>query len=198
MTAARGREATEDALRGAAARLLSRGGVLAGLNLREVADEAGVNRGLVYQYFGSRRSLLRSALLHAARRNAADAASASGLPLRDRLAGLIRTNVRLPEAIRLTTLLVLDGDERARVLPNRGAGRAALAADAARGELASGDVDAVHAALTAAVYGYTLLREQLARETGVAAGDLDERVAACLGDLFTARPVPVPADDPPR
>ncbi|HAM48545.1 MAG TPA: TetR family transcriptional regulator, partial [Alphaproteobacteria bacterium] len=47
------RGASEAALEAAALRLLRRHGVLAGLNLREVADEAGVNRGLVYHYFGS-------------------------------------------------------------------------------------------------------------------------------------------------
>ena len=54
------RPATEAALQRAALDLLGRNGVLAGLNLREVADEAGVNRGLVYHYFGSRRDLLRA------------------------------------------------------------------------------------------------------------------------------------------
>ena len=34
--------------------LIRRNGVLAGLNLREVADRAGVNRGNIYHYFGSR------------------------------------------------------------------------------------------------------------------------------------------------
>ena len=48
------RPATEAALQTAALDLLERNGVLAGLNLREVADEAGVNRGLVYHYFGTR------------------------------------------------------------------------------------------------------------------------------------------------
>src|SRR5262245_36628667 len=56
------RAATEQALQKAALALLERNGVLAGLNLREVAEEAGVNRGLVYHYFGSRRALLRAAL----------------------------------------------------------------------------------------------------------------------------------------
>jgi AcrR family transcriptional regulator len=56
------RVATESALQKAALLLLERNGVLAGLNLRQVADEAGVNRGLVYHYFGSRRDLLRAAL----------------------------------------------------------------------------------------------------------------------------------------
>ncbi|MQY08626.1 TetR/AcrR family transcriptional regulator [Actinomadura macrotermitis] len=184
----RGREATEESLRAAAGRLLAEGGVLAGLNLREVADAAGVNRGLVYQYFGSRRALLRSALLHRSRVNAADAASGAGLPLRERLARLLWSNVRRPEAIRLTTLLVLDGDERVQVLPNRGRGREALARDAERGDLAGDDVDAVHAVLASAVYGYTLLRENLARELGVPLEELDERVARGLGDLFAAKP----------
>ena len=37
-------------------------GVLAGLNLREVAEGAGVNRGNIYHYFGSRQELLRAAI----------------------------------------------------------------------------------------------------------------------------------------
>src|SRR5215475_1197825 len=41
------RAATEAALQKAALSLVERNGVLAGLNLREVAEEAGVNRGLV-------------------------------------------------------------------------------------------------------------------------------------------------------
>ncbi|MBP9053131.1 MAG: TetR family transcriptional regulator, partial [Ilumatobacteraceae bacterium] len=44
------RDATERDLEDAALRLVDRDGVLAGLNLREVADAAGVNRGLVYHY----------------------------------------------------------------------------------------------------------------------------------------------------
>ncbi|MEW2359608.1 TetR/AcrR family transcriptional regulator [Spirillospora sp. NPDC029432] len=193
------REATEAALRTAAAELLREEGVLAGLNLRAVADAAGVNRGLVYQYFGSRRALLRSALLHQARRNAADAASAARLPLRERLALLLRGNARRPEAIRLTALLVLDGDDRPRILPTRGRGRDTLAEDAARGALPSGDVDAVHAALASTIYGYTLFREHLAREIGVPVEELDERMVPTLEALFSARP-PEPgraAGEPP-
>jgi AcrR family transcriptional regulator len=182
------REATEEALRTAAIELLHKEGVLSGLNLREVADAAGVNRGLVYQYFGSRRALLRSALLHHAKRNAADAESASRLPLRERMARLLRGNVRLPEAIRLTTLLVLDGDDRPRILPNRGRGRDTLAGDAARGELPSPDVDAMHAALASTIYGYTLFREHLAREIGVPVRELDERMIPCLEAMFSSRP----------
>jgi pimeloyl-ACP methyl ester carboxylesterase len=66
---ARGREATEALLRDAALRLLDREGVLAGISLQDVADEAGLSRGLIDHYFGSRQALLRSAL--EARRRAA-------------------------------------------------------------------------------------------------------------------------------
>jgi AcrR family transcriptional regulator len=52
-------ELTAQTLERAARELLERDGVLGGLNLREVADHAGVNRGLVYHCFGSRRDLLR-------------------------------------------------------------------------------------------------------------------------------------------
>lgn len=185
---ARDREATEEALRAAAIALLRRGGVLAGLNLREVADEAGVNRGLVYQYFGSRRALLRSALFHRSRPNAEDAVDAAGLPLRRRLARLFWKSLRNPEPVVLASLLVLDGDDRPRVLLNRGAGREALAAEAARGELPVEDVEAVQAAIASTIYGYTLLREHLAREIGLPAGELDERMARCLEEMFARGP----------
>ncbi|MGW3772240.1 TetR/AcrR family transcriptional regulator [Actinomadura verrucosospora] len=184
----RDRERTEESLRAAAVALLRRGGVLAGLNLRQVADEAGVNRGLVYQYFGSRRALLRSALFHRSRPNAEDAVDAAGLPLRERLSRLFWTSLRNPEPVRLATLLVLDGDDRPRVLLNRGAGREDLAAEAARGELPIEDVAAVQAAIASTVYGYTLLREHLAREIGVPAEELDERMARCVEAMFGRRP----------
>ncbi|SNR83093.1 transcriptional regulator, TetR family [Actinomadura mexicana] len=184
----RDREGTEESLRAAAVALLRRGGVLAGLNLRQVADEAGVNRGLVYQYFGSRRALLRSALFHRSRPNAEDAVDAAGLPLRERLARLFWTSLRNPEPVRLATLLVLDGDDRPRVLLNRGAGREDLAAEAERGDLPVGDVAAVQAAIASTVYGYTLLRDHLAREIGVPAEELDERMARCVEAMFVRRP----------
>ncbi|NVI92863.1 TetR/AcrR family transcriptional regulator [Actinomadura sp. BRA 177] len=184
----RDREATEESLRAAAVALLRRGGVLAGLNLRQVADEARVNRGLVYQYFGSRRALLRSALFHRSRPNAEDAVDAAGLPLRERLSRLFWTSLRNPEPVRLATLLVLDGDDRPRVLLNRGAGRADLAAEAERGELPVEDVEAVQAAIASTIYGYTLLREHLAQEIGLPAEELDKRMAECVEAMFARRP----------
>ena len=58
----RSRADTEQKLIDVALELIRNKGVLAGLNLREVADGAGVNRGNIYHYFGSRQELLRSAI----------------------------------------------------------------------------------------------------------------------------------------
>jgi len=66
------RATTEALLQRAALELLEANGVLDGLNLREEADRACVNRGLVYHYCGSRRELLRSALLADAEARIAD------------------------------------------------------------------------------------------------------------------------------
>jgi len=53
---------TERRILDATWRPFDQGGPLAGINLQEVADEAGVNRSLVYQYFGTREQLVRTAL----------------------------------------------------------------------------------------------------------------------------------------
>src|ERR1700757_4236451 len=53
---------TRGALMDAALELLGERGVLSGLNLREVADSAGVTPANIYHWFGSRQGLLRAAL----------------------------------------------------------------------------------------------------------------------------------------
>ena len=58
----RNREETERRLIDVALDLIRKNGVLAGLNLKEVAEGAGVNRGNIYRYFGSRQELLRAAI----------------------------------------------------------------------------------------------------------------------------------------
>ena len=55
----RGRANTEQKLIDVALDLIRQRGVLSGLNLKEVAEAAGVNRGNIYHYFGSRQELLR-------------------------------------------------------------------------------------------------------------------------------------------
>ena len=61
MTKTIAREAAEDALLDAAERLLADAGH-AGITTRRLAEEAGVNHGLVHYYFGSNENLLVRAL----------------------------------------------------------------------------------------------------------------------------------------
>jgi AcrR family transcriptional regulator len=146
------RVATEAALQKAALALVERNGVLAGLNLREVAEEAGVNRGLVYHYFGSRRDLLRAALRADAQQRLGDSAPGFGLPAAARYSRFLRTFV---------------GHRRAAMLAD-----GVLPADI--------DTDALHVAMSALVYGYLVFRERFAGELGSDPPDLDERVAQAI------------------
>ena len=61
-TSKRDRSETEKRLVEVALAMMERDGVLGGLNLRKVAEAAGVNRGNIYHYFGTRRELLRAAI----------------------------------------------------------------------------------------------------------------------------------------
>jgi AcrR family transcriptional regulator len=187
------RPATEAALQTAALDLLERNGVLAGLNLREVADEAGVNRGLVYHYFGTRRDLLRSALRRDVEQRLADFAPGLGLSAGARYERFLRTALGHRQAIVLALLLVLDGDKGVQMVPDPDGVRERLDRDIDEGGLPP-DVDGigVHAAVASLVYGYTALRDHLAHELSVDPGDLDERVASTVGCLV-GRLAPDPA-----
>jgi AcrR family transcriptional regulator len=189
------RPATEAALQRAALELLDRNGVLAGLNLREVADEAGVNRGLVYHYFGSRRDLLRAALRTDVQQRLDDFAPGFGLPAPARYERFFRTTLAHRQAIVLALLLVLDGDRSVRMVPDPPGVCERLARDVAEGALPA-DVDGVgvHAAVASLTYGYMALRDHLADELAVDPDRLDEHVALMVGRMVsglaaTAEPV---------
>lgn len=92
------------ALENAALEVLEAHGILAGLNLHHVAENAGVNRGLIYHYFGSRRGMLLSAL----RQRQAGAGQITRKVLGDMLFAAKLQNL---DSIRLMALLALDGDE---------------------------------------------------------------------------------------
>lgn len=171
------RAATEAALEAAALRLLARDGVLAGLNLREVAAEAEVSRGLVYHYFGSRQDLLRAALRSDARRRFAEVAETASLPFRERFSRFLSTMVRHRRAVNLVTLLVQDGDKSLRTMPMREGTLQVLARDVEQGHLDDVDLDAVHIATVSLAYGYVLYRERFAAELGVGVTELDRRFA---------------------
>jgi AcrR family transcriptional regulator len=179
------RLATESALQRAALLLLERNGILAGLNLRQVAEEAGVNRGLVYHYFGSRRDLLRAALRSNVSERLNDFAPGRGLAAPSRYERFFRTMLSHREAAVLATLLVLDGDRGVRMIPNPDGTRGRLRRDVEEGNLpADVDTDAVHAAFASMIYGYMVLRERLADELDVEVDQLDENVAETVGLLM--------------
>jgi AcrR family transcriptional regulator len=180
------RAGTEAALQKAALALVERNGVLAGLNLREVAEEAGVNRGLVYHYFGSRRDLLRAALRADAQQRLGDSAPGFGLPAAARYARFLRTFVGHRRAAVLATLLALDGDDSLHAVPDLQGARGRLARDVSDGALpADLDTEALHITMSALVYGYLVFRERFADELGDDPSALDEAlvVERMIGDL---------------
>lgn len=179
------RGASEAALEAAALRLLRRHGVLAGLNLREVADEAGVNRGLVYHYFGSRQELLRAALRRDVKERLAEILASGQLPFKARIQQLLRTMMGQDEAIRLSTLLVLDAQEKLPVAPLREQWISGFKHDMANGKIRKDvDLDALLALVTALSYGYVVFRQSMSDEFDIPAADLDFRVDAILGEML--------------
>ncbi|MFX1787188.1 TetR/AcrR family transcriptional regulator [Prescottella sp. R16] len=181
----RDRKATEQRLLDAARRLLARDGVLSGLNLREVADEAGVNRGQVYQYFGTRRELLRAAIAQHSWEEAPVFQADRALPFTERRERVLEETIHAQEALKLTTLLVLDGDPDVRLFPHLERSRTDLQRDRDSGQLHPElDPVAAHAMTAAMNYGYTIFREQMSREIGVSAEQLDEQVAAVAARML--------------
>ncbi len=193
------RAATEAALEDAALELLRRDGVLAGLNLREVADHAGVNRGLVYHYYGSRAKLLQRAIKRHGQANLQRLHGLNRLVGAHRWRRFFEVVIADPEPIELTTLLLLDDTTQLRTMPLRDATRASIARDVVAGDLAP-DIDqtALHAVMVTAAYGYLLYRKSFARELEMAVEELDERVAHLLyGRMLDALRPPASPPAPP-
>ncbi|MFD2420806.1 TetR/AcrR family transcriptional regulator [Amycolatopsis pigmentata] len=173
----RDRARTEADLLEATFELLQRDGIFAGLNLQEVADRAGVNRGQIYQYFGDRRSLLRSAVAYRARQWAAGAKRHWQASFLQRRRAMFRSALANPVSTLVEALLAIDRDPDYHVLPEIEKTRAALERDQAVGDLpADADAIATHAFMVAAYKGYLIFREALARDTGIPLDELDARV----------------------
>ncbi|GAA2093654.1 helix-turn-helix domain-containing protein [Brevibacterium salitolerans] len=187
--AADGDEAADRKLEQAALELLRKDGVLAGLNLREVADLAGINRGLVYHYFGSRGELLRSALRrNGERRSAAYWSRGEELGLVNRIDRLFKQTIRNAEQLRLVVLLLLDGQTKVRLMPRREQTQRDLKYDQAAGNIPDDlDTVAVHALLQSLLMGYVIARKPLAAEFGVGVRDLDGRMQTLVERLLTGR-----------
>lgn len=156
--------------------------MLGGISLLEVARESSVNRGQIYQYFGSRRELLRSALRQHSwwpGREDVGWEEIFRLPFRQRRSRLFRIAIQFNTFIKLAALLVLDRDPEAQIFPAASRQIALMHADHASGALRR-DVDpvAAHIMTVAAYMGYCIFREQFAKEFGVAPAALDSRAEA--------------------
>lgn len=179
------RQETEDELIDAVLRLLARDGILAGVTLREVAKEAGVNHGQIYHYFGNRQGLLRAAITRMLNENRPDPETYWDLPFGDRRRALWQLALKQPDFVKLEALLALDGDEDFRVFPAFDATRSALERDKAGGALPpDADGEVMHA-LTAATYlGYGVFRETMARDLGISGEDLDVRATVVFDQML--------------
>ncbi|WP_326681918.1 TetR/AcrR family transcriptional regulator [Streptomyces sp. NBC_01237] len=193
----RTREETEADLLDAARRLLRRDGVLAGVNLREIATEAGVNHGQIYQYFGTRQALLRAAAADLVERRVADQDGHWDLPFSERRAAMFRYRLEEPELVQLEALLALDGDDGFSPFPRFAQTRQSLERDTDEGALPQ-DADAVAAhVMTAAVQmGYVIFREAYARDTGIPLEELDERAARAFSLMMSGLTAPPPEQAP--
>lgn len=183
----RSRTETEQRLIDVALELIRTNGVLAGLNLREVAEGAGVNRGNIYHYFGSRQELLRGAINRrfGAVKNRL-VASKRNLPFVERRSQMISARDSINDS-KLRALLVLDGDESVDPMPQYEGAISHLRQDVIDGDIhRNHDLEALHATLTALNRGYRIFRVPIARRMGISTKDLDSRVTAILRSWLKA------------
>jgi len=173
----RNRAETERKLIQVAINLIRENGVLAGINLREVAEGAGVNRGNIYHYFGSRRELLRAAIAQRfesmskslARNRSEDA------PFVERKLRNFSESGSIQDS-HLRALLVLDGDEDVDPMPTYEEMLSLLRRDVIEGHIdPAHDLEALQVALSALIRGYRIFHEQYAKRIGADPKDLDAR-----------------------
>jgi AcrR family transcriptional regulator len=173
----RNRAETEQKLINVALGLIRDKGVLAGLNLREVAEGAGVNRGNIYHYFGSRQELLRAAI---SRRFKAVVNTLTAGRHHTRFVERRLENFRLAQDSndsKLRALLVLDGDDTVDPTPYFEAGLSRLRQDVIDGDIhRDHDLEALQVALSALLRGYRIFREPYANRLEIDAAELDARV----------------------
>ena len=159
-------------------------GVLAGLNLREVAEGAGVNRGNIYHYFGSRQELLRAAInrqFGAIVDSLSKGKVKTGFVARRlRSFRLSNSNDKNNDSM-LRALLVLDGDDTVDPIPLFEGGLSQLRQDVIDGDINRRlDLEALQVALSALLRGYRIFRRPYAKRVGVTPKELDERVGKIL------------------
>jgi AcrR family transcriptional regulator len=176
----RGARSTRDALMDAALDLLDERGVLAGLNLREVADRVGVTPANIYHLFGSRQGLLRAALTRETDHLADAVQEMADLPYverRTRMFDVIGERPRLA----LTALLALDGDPEFRPFPFLDATRKRYRNQAESGEIPRDlDAEAAHVFGLATSIAVAIYGDAAARQLGVSTDELRDRIRTIL------------------
>lgn len=180
------REAAEAALIEAALALLRERGALEKLSLRELADRAGVHRGLVYHYFGSREELLREAARRLLAGRKGELVEHEGLPFGPRMARMLESAWHYSEAGRLAVLLVLDHDDSVRILPYKRQALPGIRSDVEAGRIALADPEAFYALLISIVYGFVIMGDRFAQELGCDPAELQARVLDTALSLFSA------------
>ncbi|MBH1963028.1 MAG: TetR/AcrR family transcriptional regulator [Comamonadaceae bacterium] len=180
--------------------MLEKQGVLAGINLNEVAKLAGVNRSLVYHHFGTRQGLLRSAIKKRMQdKHALTRTPTEPMPLGDRVVDGLRKTISSADTLRLSTLLHLDGSLSPKLMPNAKTTLLLLDRDRALGLAPdTDDIAALHVSYAAAVYGYALYREVFARDLEMDPAELDTRVEESLRRLFDGKPTETRSKAKPR
>jgi len=192
-TGRRGRAETEQRLIDVALEVIRRQGVLAGLNLREVAAGAGVNRGNIYHYFGSRQELLRSAInrqfdqiVESITRTERTARFVSR-----RVKNFLKHNRGTANDSQLRALLVLDGDTDVDPIPMYETSLSQLRQDVIDGDIDQGhDLEALQVAMSAFSRGYRIFRSPYAKRVGVSPKELDQRVSKILTTWLMAMALP--------
>ena len=189
----RDRTASETDLLEAALRLVERDGVLAGLNLQEVANEAGVNRGLIYRYFGSREGLLRAAISTFTWDKDEIFSETRGLPFAERRARVFELALKNGPFIKLEALLAITKTEEYRLFPRLERSWEDLEQDKREGHLpADADALVMHLLTVATYLGYAIFREAMGREAdltvspGLTADELDERAIRVFRSMIRA------------
>jgi AcrR family transcriptional regulator len=175
---------TREALMDAALEQLQTNGVLAGLNLSEVAEAVGVKPPNIYYYFGSRHGLLRAALARAAARLAAPLAEVSGMGFVERRTALFDAIGEI-DFLPMTALLALDDDPEYQPLPFLDATRDYYQSLIDHGELpADIDIEAVHLVSLATSIGVAIYADVAARQVGVEPDVLRARARAVFETLM--------------
>jgi AcrR family transcriptional regulator len=185
-TAGETHRTTRDALMDAALDLLEERGVLAGLNLREVADRVGVTAANIYHLFGSRQGLLRAALARETEGLSSAFPDGEQLPYVERRVRMFDAIGSRPR-LALTALLALDGDPDFRPFPFLDATLARYREEVASGELpASVDYEAAHVMSLAASIAVAIYGDAAARQLAISPEELRARIRTVFAQMYTS------------